>query len=283
MPAQSRKDTPASPAVTVTPDAGTISAETTPEQPATAAASVITDSVAEQAPAAKSPAELAREQAAQYFAEKRYREARKALEEAEHLEAESLKHRAQRVIGNLRAKLPKRGAAEAQPAAATEHDPISQVDQAIATVNSYSKIAAGVGLLPGGLLNFAGILAVQVTMVWKIANQFGRTEGKDRIRGSILSLIGSLIPGGIGHSAAAAIAAIPALIAGTVVYFVVTPVLAYAMTQAVGKVFIMHFESGGTLLTFDPKAFANYFMNEFKKAGGVVTPEAQPDLAGTAA
>jgi hypothetical protein len=52
--------------------------------------------------------------------------------------------------------------------------------------------------------------------------------------------------------------------------FVVTPVLAYAMTKAVGGVFIMHFESGGTLLTFDPKAFREYFIKEFRAAGGVL-------------
>ena len=264
----SRKDDPANPAGNVPP--GATAADTVPEQ----------------ASAAKSPAEVARELAVQYMAEKRYVDARKALEEAESLEAEPFKARAQRVISSIRAKIPKRSGAEAEPVVtAEEHEALSPVDKSISTVSLYSKIAAGVGLLPGGLLNFAGILAVQVTMVWKIANHFGHTEGKERIRGSILSMIGSLLPGGIGHGAAAVIAAIPAMIASTVVYFVVTPVLAYAMTQAVGNAFIMHFESGGTLLSFDPKAFANYFLSEFKKAGGTVKTEgaAAPAAAEAAA
>jgi hypothetical protein len=74
----------------------------------------------------------------------------------------------------------------------------------------------------------------------------------------------------VGHGTGLAIASIPAVVAGTVVYFVATPILAYALTRAVGNVFIMHFESGGTLLTFDPKAFTEYFVSEFKKAGGTL-------------
>jgi hypothetical protein len=86
----------------------------------------------------------------------------------------------------------------------------------------------------------------------------------------VLSLLGSAVPTGVGGGMALAVASIPAVITGTVLGFVVTPVLAYAMTKAVGGVFIMHFESGGTLLTFDPKAFREYFIKEFKAAGGML-------------
>ncbi len=229
----------------------------------------------------QSPAEAARERAVQYMAERRYVDARKALEEAESLEAEPLKARAQRMITSIRSRIPKRDTEAPAPTTEATAEALSPVDKSLSTVGLYSKIAAGVGLLPGGLLNFAAILAVQVTMIWKIANTFGHTDGKERIRGSILSLIGSVLPTGVGHGAGLAIAAIPAMIAGTVVYFVVTPVLAYAMTQAVGKAYIMHFESGGTLLSFDPKAFTSHFLHEFRTAGGIIkTDAAEPAKAG---
>jgi len=224
-------------------------------------------------------AEAARTRAAQMLTERRFAEAKSALEEAEKLDADPPKWKMEshRMISSLRAKLPKRKTVD--EAETAEKDAggqigVAAVDKSLEIVSFYSKVAAGVGLLPGGLLNFAGILAVQVTMVWKIANEFGHNEGKDRIRGSVLSLIGAVIPAGIGHSAGAAI---PAVIAGTVVYFVATPILAYATTQAVGNVFIMHFESGETLLTFDSKAFGEYFLKEFKKSGGTIVPDA-PEL-----
>jgi uncharacterized protein (DUF697 family) len=167
------------------------------------------------------------------------------------------------------------GHAAAEPVAEKAAAPVATpalppADRAIAIVNLYAKIAGVVGLVPGGLLNFAAILAVQVTMVWRISNTFGHREGKERIRGMILSLLGSAVPTGVGGGMALAVASIPAVVTGTILGFVVTPVLAYAMTKAVGGVFIMHFESGGTLLTFDAKAFREYFIKEFRAAGGLL-------------
>jgi uncharacterized protein (DUF697 family) len=143
-------------------------------------------------------------------------------------------------------------------------------------VSRHSKIAAAVGLLPGGLLNFVAILAVQVPMVWRIARKFGHNVSKEQVRGLLFSLFTSVIPGIVGQGTGLAIASLPAVVAGTVVYFVATPILAYALTRAVGNVFIMHFESGGTLLTFDPKAFTEYFVSEFKKAGGTLQKADEP-------
>ena len=47
--------------------------------------------------------------------------------------------------------------------------------------------------------------------------------------------------------------------AGTIASGVSTAVFAGASTFAVGKVFIEHFESGGTFLTFDPERVLEYY------------------------
>ena len=212
----------------------------------------------------------AKARVAELMAEQKFAEAKTAMAEVDALESGPPKNRSRVVLEELRFRFKRLRPMPVAPV--VEPDPaIEAVHESRDIVNLYSKIGAAVGLLPGGLLNFAAVLAVQVTMVWKISKSFNQTEGKERIRGSVLSLIGSAVPAGVGHSAGMAIAAIPAVIAGTVIYFLVTPVLAYAMTQAVGNAFIMHFESGGTLLTFDSKAFGEYFLKEFQKAGGVFT------------
>ena len=229
-------------------------------------------------------AKTVREHAAAMMASGDYAGAKKALEEADDLESGSFNWKAgpQRMFNAVRSRIPSRSKSadtaateKAEPVVAGAADPINESARIISL---YSKIAVVAGLLPGALLNFGAILAVQVIMVWKISNAFGHREGKEKIRGSILSLFGSVLPTGIGHGAGLAIASIPALVSGAVVYFLVTPVIAYAMTKAVGNVFVMHFESGGTLLTFDPKAFGEYFVNEFKNAGGKVsgTPHDSP-------
>lgn len=222
-------------------------------------------------------AEAARARAVQFMADKQFAEARKALEEAEALEAEPTAENQsgpRKVLAALRWRLNRKSAPGAKGAAEPEADEsvvltsTATVDKAVKIVDLYSKIAAVVGLLPGNLLNFAAILAVMVTMVWRIATTFGHRQGKNRIKGSIMALLGAIIPTGVGHGIAAAVIAIPALIAGSVLYFLVTPVLAYALTKAVGNTFVMHFESGGTLLNFDPKGFQEYFLKEFQEAGG---------------
>lgn len=224
-------------------------------------------------------AKAERENALTLTNEGRLAEARQALERADELEAMATgwKDRPKRFLASIRSRLPVRSKAEGKDKVESSETAAAEpVAESLRIVSLHSKIAAAVGLLPGGLLNFAAVLAVQVPMVWRIARAFGQKATKEQIRGLILSLFGSLIPAGIGQSAGIAIASLPAVVAGTVVYFVATPILAYALTRAVGNVFIMHFESGGTLLTFDPKAFTEYFVNEFKKAGGTLRQSEEP-------
>ncbi len=227
-------------------------------------------------------AEAARSRAKQFMADGQFTEARKALEEADTLEkdpklspAAASKARLNRFVTGVKSRMRKDAEAEARIETEEQRDAdasalaVSAVNRALEIVSLYSKIAAGVGLLPTFVLNFAGVLAVQITMVWKIAGAFHQTRGKEKIRGSILSLIGSVLPGSVGHGIGLAVAAIPAVVTGTLLSFVLAPALAYAMTKAVGNVFIMHFESGGTLLSFDPEQFREHFAKEFRNASGV--------------
>ena len=231
--------------------------------------------------------EAAQTKAKQYIAEGKFAEARKSLEEAESLSAEprtaagmTSRARFKKFVSGVESRMHRNSleADEAQAATQIVEDRNANatalaettVESALKTVDKYSKIAAGVGLLPTFVLNFAAVLAVEITMVRKIAKIFGRTDGKNQIRGSIMSLAGSVLPSTVGHGIGFAVAAaVPAVFAGTVLSFVLAPAIAYAITKAVGKVFIMHFESGGTLLTFDPSQFRDHFVREFKEAGGM--------------
>jgi hypothetical protein len=48
------------------------------------------------------------------------------------------------------------------------------------------------------------------------------------------------------------------------------PTLAGASTYAVGRVFIQHFECGGTILSFDPEKVRAHFEKEFEEGKKVV-------------
>ena len=45
-----------------------------------------------------------------------------------------------------------------------------------------------------------------------------------------------------------------------------TALIGSASTYAIGKVFILHFESGGTLLTLDPAKLWEYYREQFEQA-----------------
>jgi uncharacterized protein (DUF697 family) len=148
--------------------------------------------------------------------------------------------------------------------------PADPIEDSLRIVGQHSKMAAVVGLLPGGLVNFIAIFSIQVPMVMRISNAFGQNVTRSDVRGVLFSLFSSIIPGLVGQGAGSAVGSVTAAATGVAFSIIATPILAYAITRAVGNTFIMHFESGGTLLAFDPKAFTEYFVHEFKKAGGKV-------------
>ena len=65
-----------------------------------------------------------------------------------------------------------------------------------------------------------------------------------------------MIPATSGMGAASALKAVP--IVNLLVAGFVMPVLSAGATYAIGKAFIQHFESGGTLLDFNPPDYRQF-------------------------
>ena len=65
-----------------------------------------------------------------------------------------------------------------------------------------------------------------------------------------------MIPTTSGIGAASVLKAVP--IVGTIVAGFVIPVLSAGATYAIGKAFIQHFASGGTLLDFNPPDYREF-------------------------
>ena len=211
-------------------------------------------------------------------------EAQRALERAAELERKALGgfKQTMQMLGSVQSKMPKwpRKAEEAAKEKGAEQPPADPVEASLAIVGQHAKMAAVVGLLPGGLINFIGIFSIQVPMVIRISKAFGQNVSRSDVRGVLVSLFSSIIPGLVGQGTGMAIGSVTAKATGLVISIIATPILAYAVTRAVGNTFIMHFESGGNLLNFDPKAFTEYFVNEFKKAGGKVKEAEAAPAAG---
>jgi uncharacterized protein (DUF697 family) len=139
-----------------------------------------------------------------------------------------------------------------------------RIEKANAIIKRYSYWSAGFGLIPVPIVDIAVITGTQIKMVSALAKLYDKEFKEEMVRASIGALVGGTLPVAIGGGTVSALKTVPVLgqIAGTLLL----PALALASTVAVGRVFLQHFEAGGTLLDFDPEKMKSYFEAEFNKA-----------------
>jgi uncharacterized protein (DUF697 family) len=118
------------------------------------------------------------------------------------------------------------------------------------------------GLVPVPLVNFAGVAALELKMLKDLAEYYQIPFREDAGKTIISSLIGGFGATNIGYGAVGFVKGVPLI--GALLGAVTLPVTAGALTWAIGKVFIMHFESGGTLLDFDPARVRAYFADQLR-------------------
>ncbi len=117
----------------------------------------------------------------------------------------------------------------------------------------YSGVA---GLIPMPGVDFIAVGGVQVQMLRRLSQIYGVPFSANRGKALIASLAGAAIPATSAFGAASALKIVP--IVGTVVAAFVMPVLSAGATYGIGKAFIEHFKSGGTLLDFNPPDYREF-------------------------
>jgi uncharacterized protein (DUF697 family) len=132
------------------------------------------------------------------------------------------------------------------------------------TVKKYMTVAMGVGLIPVPIVDMAALAAVQLQLVSRLAKHYEVDFSGELGR----SLIASLLGGGssvLASTTASRFVARLIPLQGWLPVAMSTALFAGASTYAVGKVFIQHFESGGTFLTFDPEKVRQYYAQELQR------------------
>lgn len=135
-------------------------------------------------------------------------------------------------------------------------------------VSRYTLWGAGAGLIPVPVFDVAAVAGVQVKLVYELAKLYGVPFAETRAKSLIAALGGSVISYnlalGTQGTVGSLVKAIPVF--GPLLGLTVMPAIASAATYAIGKVFIQHFESGGTLLDFEPERVREHFRREFERA-----------------
>ena len=123
-------------------------------------------------------------------------------------------------------------------------------------VNRFALWSGAAGLIPVPVVDIVTVAGVQLQMLRRISQIYNVAFSDNRGKALIASLAGSLIPASSGLGAMSALKAVPIL--GTLTSGLVMPVLSAGATYAIGKAFIQHFESGGTLLDFNPPDYREF-------------------------
>lgn len=133
-------------------------------------------------------------------------------------------------------------------------------------VNYYWKWSAGAGLIPVPLLDVAAVTGVQLKMIHELAKLYDIPFKRDRAKSIIGSLLGAvsapLMAAGSLGVLGPALKVLPGV--GTLLGTIATPAFNAGATYALGRVFVQHFESGGTFLDMDPEKVREHFKGEFE-------------------
>ena len=133
-------------------------------------------------------------------------------------------------------------------------------DVANKLVDRFSIWSGVAGLVPLPVVDVLAVGGLQVQMLRRLSQIYNVDFSLNRGKALIAALAGCMIPATSGMGAASALKAVPIL--GLLASGFVMPVLSAGATFAIGKAFIQHFESGGTLLDFNPPDYREFVKHQ---------------------
>ncbi|MDH3604222.1 MAG: YcjF family protein [Candidatus Tectomicrobia bacterium] len=136
----------------------------------------------------------------------------------------------------------------------------SQTERANKIVKQHMLATLGVGLVPVPLVDLALLVGIQLNMLHRLAKLYEVEFSSHFATSMITSLLGGGISISLSSTVARLVASIP--LYGRIIGMASTSVFSGASTYAIGKVFIQHFESGRTFLTFDPQQVREYYAEQ---------------------
>src|SRR5215475_7893790 len=127
-------------------------------------------------------------------------------------------------------------------------------------VDRFALWSGVAGLIPIPVVDVFAVGGLQIQMVRRISQIYDVEFSENRGKTLIASLAGSMIPATSGIGAASVLKSVP--IVGTIAGGFVMPALSAGATYAIGKAFIQHFATGGTLLDFNPPDYREFIRRQ---------------------
>jgi uncharacterized protein (DUF697 family) len=156
----------------------------------------------------------------------------------------------------------KSSASEGVDAGATTSDE-SRETVASKLVDRFAMWSGVAGLVPLPIVDIVAVGGLQVQMLRRLSQIYGIEFSENRGKALIAALAGTMIPVTSGLGAASALKFVP--VVGLLASVFVMPALSAGATYAIGKAFVQHFESGGTLLDFNPPDYREFIKTQKAK------------------
>lgn len=129
--------------------------------------------------------------------------------------------------------------------------------------------SVGAGFVPIPIFDLLALSGIQIEMVSRLSTLYGIPFKKDIVKTAISALVGGIFPVAATPMIASVVKMIP--IIGYTTSAVTLSAIGGASTYAIGKVFVQHFESGGTLLNFNADKVKEYYQEKFKEGEQVAS------------
>lgn len=152
----------------------------------------------------------------------------------------------------------------------TSTDRHEEAGKIISSAMSWSAASAAI---PVPVLDLVALGGVQTRMIIDLSRLYGHSASSETARGIVSVLLGTLLPAGAaGAIVGSGTKFVPGW--GWLIGFASLAALGAAASYAIGKIFVRHFEGGGTLADFDASAVTDDLKEEFAKGKGKQAPGA---------
>ena len=147
----------------------------------------------------------------------------------------------------------------------TEVPQVDVHERAAGIISSSVRWSAAAGAVPLPLLDLVALGVVQAKMISDLSQAYGQPVNAEAAKSVVSVLLGTLLPAGVtGALLGSGSKTVPMV--GTVLGMVSMAAFGAAATYAIGKVFVRHFEKGGSLESFSAEAVKEELKAEFSRA-----------------
>lgn len=137
---------------------------------------------------------------------------------------------------------------------------ISKIAEAERLIKRHAAIALVVGAVPVPWFDLTVLVCLQLDLARRLARRYGVEWSDEAAKSAVAALVGGVFPVSLSTNLASFAKGVP--VVGSIIGGASVAVIGAASTYAIGKVFVQHFESGNTMLTFDPEKVRAYYAEQ---------------------